>query len=60
MMEIFRPAENDGGSYLVSDSLSLNHLCVILSLVALSSVTFFGYTRKGFARCTHGRAAVVA
>lgn len=44
-MELSRPAGNDGGSYLVSDTLSLTHLCVIPTLVALSSVTFFGATR---------------
>ena len=44
-MELSGPAKNDGGSYLVSGSLSLAHLCLILTLVALSYIKFFGATR---------------
>ena len=44
-MEPSRPAENHGGSYLFSHPFTSSYIGVILTLVALSSIKFFGTTR---------------
>lgn len=44
-MELSRPAETHGEIYLFSEPFRSTYVCVILALVALSFIKFFGATR---------------